>query len=293
MIEQVETVDQHHHRQQNGCSHAFQSLSERHWLLETLSYIRDTSSRWKRGHVSWLRGLPWWLEIYTHPRDEKTRPRTRRRRVSASGRWDRRSSSRTRLAGSPGRQRRRQRQARDGRGVARAPCGRSAGWRAPRCRGGPAVAGTALCDGRTKGAGAPTRRGRRAAWSWDSLTWTSPSHSAKKRRSRCVDSLQLPLPVWPAQQSLQWRWQRLVLEASSLPHKQRNRYKSMFSSSLACQYDTPAFSCWTLCCCAVDAGCSLSIDISCPRGAQQQTRRSCCRMMGQTVSKTDGHSTVS
>jgi len=37
------------------------------------------------------------------------------------------------------------------------------------------------------------------------------------------------------------------------------------------------------------------IDISCPQGAQQQTapRRCCCRPMGQTDRRTDGHSTVS
>ena len=54
---------------------------------------------------------------------------------------------------------------------------------------------------------------------------------------------------------------------------------------LGCLHDTAC-----ICCCSANAAeCwrLLSIDISCPQGAQQQTHSSCCRMVGQTDMQTD------
>jgi len=74
-----------------------------------------------------------------------------------------------------------------------------------------------------------------------------------------------------------------------------SKQTSLCQSSLGCQQDTARICCWTPCCGAVAAGRRApapSIDISCRRGAWQQTRR-----MQQLLSidgtdrRTEGHST--
>jgi len=77
-----------------------------------------------------------------------------------------------------------------------------------------------------------------------------------------------------------------------------NSFVKCTASFLCCQHDTARI-CWqTPCCGAVAAGHRrppLSIDISCPHGAQQQTRRTPMLMSSdgrRTDRQTDGRSTV-